>query len=176
MTARATFSSVVLLLILGAGHLAMAQAGNESRVHSDFRREAEELQPCRKFSFGNIASCGQELVTGQPLHIALGSLAPQNGFAAGLAFVEHKDFKDEWRMTVNTDAVATGNGSWRAGAYLKAYRLGGGKIIAVQGAGMPVKQTGPFLPCLAVIQRIRRNYFTQQNLFLWVGTEYIAEW
>ncbi len=38
---------------------------------------------------------------GQPMHIAVGSLSPQNGFGAGLAFVEHKDYSNEWRATWN---------------------------------------------------------------------------
>ena len=131
----------LLLVVLLASQVALGQAGNESRIYSDFRREGEELQPCKSFSFGNVASCAQTLVTGQPLHIAVGSLAPQNGFAAGLAFVEHKDFSNEWRATLNTDAVATGNGSWRAGAYVKAFRLGGGPIVVVNGPG---KKQAPF--------------------------------
>ena len=70
---------------------------------------------------------------GQPLHIALGSLAPQNGFAAGLAFVEHKDFENEWRLTSDTDAVATPNGSWRAGSFLTTYRQPQENIGVVMG-------------------------------------------
>jgi hypothetical protein len=105
--------------------------GDEGRIQSDFCREWLELHPCKQqeakpcseFTFGHIASIAQTLVTGQPLHISIGSLPPQNGFAGGLAFVEHKDFKDEWRLTSDTDAVASGNGSWRAGSYITSYRL-----------------------------------------------------
>jgi hypothetical protein len=105
--------------------------GTEGRVHSDLCREwlelhpcsQQQLKPCSEFTFGHLTGIAQTLFTGQPLHIAVGSLAPQNGFAAGLAFVEHKDFVDEWRMTTDTDAVASTNGSWRAGSYLTAYRL-----------------------------------------------------
>lgn len=135
MTASKRLLFVCLAL---ATSRAIAQSGNESRVHSDFRREGEALQACKKFSFGSIADCAETLVTGQPMHIAVGSLAPQNGTAAGLAFVEHKDLADEWRFTWDIDAVATGNGSWRAGAYMKAYRQPGGKIVVVfPGAGTP---------------------------------------
>jgi hypothetical protein len=105
-----------------------AHAQNEGRLHRDFRVEGEALQACGKFSFGSLMDCGQTLVMGQPMHIAVGSLAPQNGFGAGLAFVEHKDFASEWRMNFDIDALATDNGSWRAGAYTKAYRLPGGAI------------------------------------------------
>jgi hypothetical protein len=106
-----------------------ASAQNESRIHSDFRREGEALGVCGKFSFGNLTGCGQTLVMGQPMHIAVGSLSPQNGFGAGLAFVEHKDFASEWRDNWDIDALATTNGSWRAGGYVKAYRLPGGPIV-----------------------------------------------
>ncbi|HEX4311400.1 MAG TPA: hypothetical protein VHZ25_15310 [Acidobacteriaceae bacterium] len=140
--------SFLPLALLLAAPFALAQtpstaSASESRIHSDFRREWEQLhpcsqqavQPCKPLTLGNMVDIGQTLFTGQPLHIAVGSLAPQNGFGGGLAFVEHKDFPSEWRLTFDTDAVATPNGSWRAGLYLKAYRLGGGNIVVVQGPG-----------------------------------------
>jgi hypothetical protein len=119
------------------------EPAHESRIHSDFRREwldlhpcqEQEIKPCNALSFGHLAGTAQTLVTGQPMHLALGSLAPQNGFALGLAFVEHKNYADHWRTTFNADAVATANGSWRAGAYLKAFKLAAPKIVVVQGAG-----------------------------------------
>ena len=62
-----------------------AAAQKESRLHRDFRVEGEALKNCGKFNFGSLTDCGQTLVMGQPLHIAVGSLSPQNGFGAGLA-------------------------------------------------------------------------------------------
>lgn len=113
-------------------------AQNESRLHRDFRVEGEALKSCTKFSFGNLTDCGQTLIMGQPMHIAVGSLSPQNGTGVGLAFVEHKNFASEWRDNWDMDAVATTNGSWRAGAYMKAYRLPGGTIhMSVPGATKP---------------------------------------
>lgn len=103
-------------------------AQNEGRLHRDFRVEGEALKACAHFSFGNLTDCGQTLIMGQPIHIAVGSLSPQNGFGAGLAFVEHKNFASEWRDSWDVDAVATTSGSWRAGAYMKAYRLSGEAI------------------------------------------------
>jgi hypothetical protein len=105
--------------------------GKEGRVQSDFCREWLELHPCQQqiskpcssFTGGHLVDIGQTLILGQPIHIALGSLAPQNGFGTGLAFVEHKDFESERRLTFDVDAVATNNLSWRAGSYLTTYKL-----------------------------------------------------
>ncbi len=116
----------LLILVVTAGLAAGAQ--DEGRLHRDFRVEGEALRACGTFSFGRLIDCGQTLVMGQPMHIAVGSLAPQDGLGAGLAFVEHKNFASEWRMNFDVDALATANGSWRAGAYTKAYRLPGGAI------------------------------------------------
>jgi hypothetical protein len=126
------FAAILLIIQFAMAHAtATAQGGNESRIHSDFRREWLELHPCQQqlvkpcstFTFGHLAGIGQTLVLGQPLHIAVGSLAPQNGFAPGLAFVEHKDFASERRLTFDIDAVASTNLSWRSGAYLTTYKL-----------------------------------------------------
>jgi hypothetical protein len=65
-----------------------------------------------------VFSCAEELFTGKPLHIAVGSIAPQNGFGAGLAYLGLKA-TDNLRVTWNSDAVGSINGSWRAGFYLK---------------------------------------------------------
>lgn len=168
---RNALSFVVLL----AGTAALCQTpstapGKESRVRSDFRRERlqfhpcrqQAVQPCKPFSRGNLVDIGQELFTGQPLHVAAGSLAPQNDFGLGLAFVEHTDFPSEWRFTYNADAVATPNASWRAGIYLKAYRPGGGKIVVVQGAGKkqpPLFHTAPVFNVYAETDSLNLLYF-----------------
>lgn len=158
----ATMRSLLLAVFALATFPAFAQSGNESRIHSDFRREAEELQSCKTFQFGSLASCAQTLVTGQPVHIAIGSLAPQNGVAAGLAFVEHKNYANEWRLNWDLDAVASGNGSWRAGAYMKAYRQPGSKIIVVSGPSKnsgPLYRTAPLLNLYAETTSLNRIYF-----------------
>lgn len=127
----------LLLTCAGAG---MGSAGlaqttpnppgmNETRLGRDFRVEKEALGACKQFSFGSLMDCGQTLVMGQPMHISVGSLAPDNGVAAGIAFVEHTDFKNEVRASYDLDAVGALNGSWRAGGYLKAYRVLGGNAF-----------------------------------------------
>jgi len=94
--------------------------GQENQLQADFRREGEHFKEnCGTFSFKVIASCGQELVTDHPLHMALGSIAPQNGFGFGLAFVTHYTPSESWRLSWNADAVGATSGSWRAGAYMK---------------------------------------------------------
>ena len=72
-------------------------------------------QSCGAFK---IISCAENLLMGKPVHIAVGSIAPQNGFGAGLAYIGHKT-TDHWRISWNSDAVASINTSWRAGFYLK---------------------------------------------------------
>lgn len=113
-----------LYILANASASAQDTGMNESRIHRDFRVEKEALSSCAKLA--KLMDCGQTLVLGQPMHIAVGSLAPQDGVGFGLAFVEHKNFSNEWRASWDVDAVATLNGSWRAGAYVKAFRLPGG--------------------------------------------------
>jgi len=134
---------LILLLTLTAA-TAMAQV-DRNRVERDFRVEKKSLGECAKFTFGGLESCGQTLVMGQPIHMAFGSLAPQNGTGFGLAFVEHKDFISEWRDGFNFDAVASLNGSWRAGGYIKAYKLAGKTPHEeFPGAKGSTHKTGPF--------------------------------
>lgn len=122
---------VVLLVLAAVAALAQGTQTNESRLHHEFVAEKDSLAACAKFNFGSLTDCGQTLVMGQPMHFTVGSLAPQNGIAAGLAFVEHKNFADEWRTSYDIDGQASANGSWRAGGYMKAYRLLGGSVYRV---------------------------------------------
>src|SRR5580704_10430032 len=108
---------IFLVFLLFAAGAARAQTPQPAPARVDSPNELDKL----KENCGDITKffgCGEELFTGQPLHIAVGSIAPQNGFGAGLAYVGHKT-TENWRITWNSDAVASGNGSWRAGAYLK---------------------------------------------------------
>jgi hypothetical protein len=101
--------------------LATTVWAQETRLGADFRGEGERFTSgCSGFSFGHIASCAQVLFTDHPMHIAVGSLAPQNGVGFGPAFVYHWTPNESWRINWDLDAVASTNQSWRAGAYMTA--------------------------------------------------------
>jgi len=106
------------LILLVAFAMAGSLRAQESALSAEFRQEGDRFQEnCVDFKF---VGCGQLLVTDHPLHIALGSLAPKNGFGSGLAFTTHYTPNERWRLFWNADAVAAPNGSWRAGGYLSA--------------------------------------------------------
>jgi hypothetical protein len=110
------WSAVVLvgLAWVFAAPLARAQ---ESWLQADFRRESERVADACKASFGAVPGCAIELFTDHPLHIAAGSMPPQNGFGLGAAFVSERNTKN-WRMSWDVDAVGATSGAWRAGGYL----------------------------------------------------------
>jgi len=127
---------IVFVLILFAAGTARAQqdpsAQNPSRIDSP--SEMDKLkESC--FNFKGIPGCAEELFMGKPIHVAVGSIAPQNGFGAGLAYVGHKN-TETWRTSWNADAVGSMNGSWRAGFYLKLVHTPEKPIITV-GFGTP---------------------------------------
>jgi hypothetical protein len=103
--------------------LAAPAAAQESQLHADFRREAGNVaESCGAFAVTALAGCAMEVVTDEPVHVALGNLPPQNGFGFGVAFVEHYTPNENWRLGWNADAVGTFGGSWRAGLYMKIVR------------------------------------------------------
>jgi hypothetical protein len=159
-------SAAACLLALSVCAPAFAQ--NESRVASDFRREGAELKKCGEFTLPNLATCAETLFTGAPVHIAVGSLAPQNGLGAGVAFVEDKHFTDEWQINEDLDAVATTNASWRAGGYLRAFRQPGGTIHVVipkPGSPAPKKNSTPSLYRVAPIHSLYAQAISLNKLY-----------
>jgi hypothetical protein len=110
-----------LILMLALALSTAAARAQESQTHADFRGEATRFkQSCEGFTFKKIPGCASLLFTDHPLHIAVGSIAPQNGFGAGGAYVGHYTPNELWRTSWDADAIASENGSWRAGFYFKA--------------------------------------------------------
>lgn len=125
-------SLAILFVVCASGY------AQESELGADFRHEKEDLQKdCSGSFFKAIAGCAQDLFTDQPLHIAAGSIAPQNGFGAGPAFVAHDTPNERWRLSWDVDAIGSFNGSWRAGAYMKAIYIPRENITITTGTGGP---------------------------------------
>lgn len=122
--------AVFLIVFLSIAGSAKAQApsssaapapAEESRLQADFRHEGDQLKAdCSSFSLKSVGSCAELLFTAHPVHIAVGSIAPQNGFGAGPAFTTHWTPNESWRLSWNLDAIVSSNASWRAGVYMKA--------------------------------------------------------
>lgn len=99
----------------------LTASAQETKLGGDFRGEGTRFKKkCAKLEFKKIPSCLQVLATDHPLHLAIGSIAPQNGVAAGVAFVHDENVSERWSLNYNADGVASMNGSWRAGLYIKA--------------------------------------------------------
>jgi hypothetical protein len=109
----------LLVMILFTAGIARAQQPSppSTPARIDSPSELDKLkESC--FNLKGIPGCAEELFLGKPIHIAVGTIAPQNGVAAGLAYVGHKT-TDNWRTSWNADAVGSINASWRAGFYVK---------------------------------------------------------
>jgi hypothetical protein len=117
---------IVACLVLSTCTMAWPQ---ESALHAELRREGERVsEACGTFSFKSVPTCAYTLFTDHPLHIAAGSMPPQNGFGLGGAFVWSKN-PGNWRMSWDLDAVGAFSGSWRAGAYMKMVHTPRSKIL-----------------------------------------------
>jgi hypothetical protein len=107
----------------------------ESPLGAEFRLEKQRFdESCGHFK---VVGCATLLFTDHPLHIAVGSLAPLNGFGSGIAFTTHTTPNENWRLFWDADAVATPNGSWRAGAYVTAVLTNHVGIKPVPGGSTP---------------------------------------
>ena len=107
------WSSIVLFFVFVSS--AVAQ---ESMLHAELRREGERVGESCNFTLKSIPMCGYALFTDHPLHIAAGSMPPQNGFGVGGAFVWSENTRN-WRISWDFDAVGATSGAWRAGGYMK---------------------------------------------------------
>jgi hypothetical protein len=105
-----------VLVYLASG---IAPAGQQSQLGAEFSLQAKRIAAACTPALSALAKCPIEFLTDHPIHLAIGSLAPQNGFAFGPAFVTH--FYNEHRdISVNADVVAAPAGAWRGGVYFKA--------------------------------------------------------
>lgn len=127
----------LLVLILFSAKALQAQ---QPAPPPDPPGEREKLkESCLSFTFSGLGGCAEELFTGVPFHIAVGSIAPQDGFGAGVAYVGHHTTTN-WRNTWNADAIATGNASWRAGFYMKFVHTPNEAVGVSFGPPPPVKE------------------------------------
>jgi hypothetical protein len=149
----------VVVMLLWSTTLLAAQ---ESGLQADFRREGEHVkEACGTFSFKSAAGCAVELFTDHPLHIAAGSIAPQNGFGLGAAFVTHYTPNESWRLSWNFDAVGTPNGSWRAGGYMKIIHTPVMQIKVVPAPAKPGEKKSK--PQLAIHPNTVFNLYAQST-------------
>ncbi|MGC1485864.1 MAG: hypothetical protein WA789_18880 [Candidatus Acidiferrum sp.] len=161
-------SRIFLVFLLFASGVTRAQdsAPHATPPRIDSPNEIDKLKEnCTDLS--KFFGCAEELFTGQPIHIAVGSIAPQNGFGAGLAYVGHKTTAN-WRTSWNADAVGSINGSWRAGAYLKLVHTPNNPIGVGFGTPPPLNANLTELPEHSVIniyaQAISLNKLTYFGL------------
>jgi hypothetical protein len=135
---------IVTLLLLAAPARAQQVSSQSGSPGPDAPGELDKLRDSC-FSLKGIPDCAEELFTGQPIHIAVGSIAPQDGFGAGLAYVGHKT-TDNWRDSWDADAVGSNNGSWRAGVYFKFVHTPPSRISVHFGPPPPLKANLTELP------------------------------
>jgi hypothetical protein len=150
--------TVVVLLWL-ASTFTLAQ---ENWLQADFRRESERMADACKAGFKAVPGCAIELFTDHPLHIAAGSMPPQNGFGLGAAFVAARNTKN-WRLSWDADAVGAFSGAWRAGGYMKMVHTPPEPIHAVvpNTAGSEGKPAKPKTSSLAVHRYTVFNLYAQ---------------
>jgi hypothetical protein len=96
---------------------------DEGAFQAELRREGERLrEKCSELNLKQAASCAVALATDHPLHVSLGTLAPQNGVGFGPALVMHHTPNENWRLNWSADFAGALSGAWRTGAYFKAVR------------------------------------------------------
>lgn len=160
-----------LTITIGFLALSIYVAGaQESQIHADFRGEAERFQKsCEDFSLKAIPGCAQLLFTDHPMHIAVGSIAPQNGFGAGGAYVGHYTPNELWRTSWDADAVASDNASWRAGFYYKAIHTPIEKIKIITTTSGPAAKSSLAVHPYTEFNLVAQSISLDQLLFYGLG-------
>jgi hypothetical protein len=116
---RGALQAAAAVAVFSGVFVATARA-QESQFTSDLRREGEQIrESCNSVNPKALGGCAYTLVSSYPFHLALGSLAPGNGFAFGLAVTERHTPNESWRITWSGDAVGSLGGSYRLGGYTK---------------------------------------------------------
>lgn len=167
------WNALIVLLLVGASAFAQTDE-HETLLHQDFRHEIDHIkEACGSFVFKAFGGCAAELVTDHPLHIALGSIAPQNGFGFGLAFVAHKTPNDNWRLSWDLDAVGARSGAWRAGGYMKIIHIPTTKFVTVypggEGASKKKKSKEPKIHPYTVFNIYAQNISLPKLPFFGLG-------
>src|SRR5262245_57065618 len=110
----------VAALIASASLSGIARA-QESPIAAEFRNEGSDIhRDCVENK--SMVGCAATFFTDHPLHVSIGTIAPQNGVGAGPAVVWHWTPSTNWRWTGSGDAVWAASGAWRAGAYATIIR------------------------------------------------------
>jgi hypothetical protein len=144
------------LALLGAA-IAAAASAQQDQLAADFAIERKAIADSCAFSLKGIGSCAYTLFTDHPLHIAAGSIAPQNGFGLGPAFVAHwqpvvqPSAPSYWRLSWDVDGLVSTNQSWRAGAYMTAVWVRRHRLVARPGGGALSNLGVPEYPVFHVV-------------------------
>ncbi|MGA3069565.1 MAG: hypothetical protein ABSD43_05055 [Terracidiphilus sp.] len=158
---------IIIALLALPISLASAQ---ESEIHADFRGEGVRFkQSCEDFTVKKIPGCADLLFTDHPLHIAVGSIAPQNGFGAGGAYVGHYTPNELWRTSWDADAIASNNGSWRAGFYYKAIHTPIEKIKVITTTSGPAHKSNLAVHPYTVFNLTAQSISLDQLFFYGLG-------
>lgn len=108
---------VLLCVVAPAG----AQTG--SALQQDLPRERSAVEKnCGRFDLGALPACAITLTTESPLHLSVGTIAPQNEVAFGPAIAGRAAVGAPWYINWSADAVVAPAGAWRTGAYVNFVR------------------------------------------------------
>src|SRR4029453_18413684 len=102
------FITIIGCMLVAAPALAQGDQ-RESTLGAEFRLEGEAIKEDCK-SFKTFVSCAATLATSHPVHVAIGSIAPQNGFAFGPAIVAERPIGEKWRFSWRGAIGAAGGG------------------------------------------------------------------
>ena len=137
---RRTLFAAWLGFVFAAPATAQETRRDESQFRSDLRREGEHIAAsCNSVSPKALGGCAYTLITSYPFHVALGNLAPGNGFGYGAALSERYTPNESWRLTFSGDVVGSLSGAHRIGGYTKFIHTPGLGVVVRRPGDPPVK-------------------------------------